>query len=90
MNLEQLRTLLFQDPKRVFVGSDDDYRDEFGHKRLPLDFRELEFRSYEWRRYWKLYPEKQEEMLEWKRKLPKTQRVSLGGGLTLPPPYPIA
>ena len=66
MNLEQLRTLLLQDPKRVFIGSDDEYRSEFGRKRLPLDFRELDPGTSRWMSYWKVYPEKQEEMLKWK------------------------
>ncbi len=66
MNSEQLKILLLQDPKRVFLGNDDEYRSEFGMRRLPRDFRELEPGTYRWKSYWKMYPEKQEEMLRWK------------------------
>ena len=66
MNSEQLRTLILQDPKRVFVGSEDDYHFEFGVKPLPRDFRKLEPGTYKWGQYWREYPEKQEEMLRWK------------------------
>jgi len=34
---------------------------------LPEDFRELEPGSSDWKRYWKAHPEKQGEMLEWKK-----------------------
>ena len=33
---------------------------------LPEDFRELEIGSNEWRLYWKLHKDKQDEMLAWK------------------------
>ena len=91
MNIEQLRTLILQDPKRVFIGNDKDYRDEFGMERLPLDFKEIEIRSYKWKLYWKFYPEKQEKMIEWQKKQhkPETQPVSLSGGLALPPYSPL-
>jgi len=36
-------------------------------KPLPEDFKKLKVASDEWKAYWKLHPEKQNEMLAWKR-----------------------
>lgn len=49
----------------------------FNIKPLPNTYKVIRIGSYDWIRYWKVHPEQQEEMLEWKKFITSQMRQAM-------------
>jgi len=48
---------------------------EYEIPEVPEDFHDLEIGGADWMRFWKVYPEKQDEMLEWRKSKEEGRRM---------------